>query len=174
MFDRFLNARLYGVIARYNNGKPSLVFCTSRKGVRTSAQQIVKDAAAAQPAGGPHRRLGGVPGVGAPAPLFATAASIASCQAASKAARDPVLRECLLQGVGFHSAGEMAEDRRVVERLFLSGNLPVLCTTTTLAMGEPPRHWRARTTAGVCSSRQRSSPFVPRALQALTSPPTWW
>ena len=39
------------------------------------------------------------------------------------------------KGIGFHHAGLDPGDRQVVERLFLEGMLPVLVSTTTLAMG---------------------------------------
>ncbi len=40
-----------------------------------------------------------------------------------------------MRAVGIHSAGLDGEDRLLVERLFLSGDLLVLCTTSTLALG---------------------------------------
>ena len=38
-------------------------------------------------------------------------------------------------GIGFHHAGLDPGDRQVMEQLFLEGILPVLVSTTTLAMG---------------------------------------
>ena len=38
-------------------------------------------------------------------------------------------------GVGFHHAGMDAQDRALIEDLFRSGRLPVLVSTTTLALG---------------------------------------
>jgi ATP-dependent DNA helicase HFM1/MER3 len=37
--------------------------------------------------------------------------------------------------VGFHNGGLTMEDRSLVEGLFLTGDLLVLCTTSTLAQG---------------------------------------
>ena len=44
-------------------------------------------------------------------------------------------RECVVSGIGFHHAGLDPGDRQAVERLFLEGMLPVLVSTSTLAMG---------------------------------------
>ena len=44
-------------------------------------------------------------------------------------------RECVVSGIGFHHAGLEPGDRGAVERLFLEGMLPVLVSTSTLAMG---------------------------------------
>lgn len=45
------------------------------------------------------------------------------------------LKETLSKGVAFHHAGLCQEDRYLVERLFRSAELPVLCATSTLAAG---------------------------------------
>ena len=39
------------------------------------------------------------------------------------------------KGVGFHHAGLDMKDRGLVEKLFLEGNIVVLCCTSTLAVG---------------------------------------
>jgi ATP-dependent DNA helicase HFM1/MER3 len=55
--------------------------------------------------------------------------------AAASRAMDSRLAATLRAGVGFHSAAAQASDRALVESLFRAGHLPVLATTTTLAMG---------------------------------------
>ena len=45
------------------------------------------------------------------------------------------LAECLRHGVGYHCGSLSREDRALTEGLFCEGALPVLCTTSTLAMG---------------------------------------
>lgn len=45
------------------------------------------------------------------------------------------VREILIHGVGFHHAGLDLENRKNIENLFRSGHLPILVTTSTLAMG---------------------------------------
>eukprot|EP00123_Amoebidium_parasiticum_P012536 comp21431_c1_seq1/m.29544 comp21431_c1_seq1/g.29544 ORF comp21431_c1_seq1/g.29544 comp21431_c1_seq1/m.29544 type:complete len:457 (-) comp21431_c1_seq1:444-1814(-) len=41
MFDNSLNYRLYDVIRQYSNEKPTLVFCATRKGTQTAAQELI-------------------------------------------------------------------------------------------------------------------------------------
>lgn len=61
--------------------------------------------------------------------------ALARCIQAAGLVKDKRLADCLRHGVGYHSAGETGVDRAAMERLFGEGSLPVLCTTTTLAMG---------------------------------------
>ena len=56
-------------------------------------------------------------------------------QRCSEGLIDQKLRGFLQSGVGYHHAGLDSGDRLVVEELFLSGNLPILVSTSTLAMG---------------------------------------
>ncbi len=51
---------------------------------------------------------------------------------ASRCASDKNLTECITKGVAFHSAGMSVNDRKLVERLFLTSDLKVVCTTSTL------------------------------------------
>lgn len=48
---------------------------------------------------------------------------------------DSKLRESMIHGIACHHAGMLPNDRRKIETLFREGNLPVLITTSTLAMG---------------------------------------
>lgn len=48
---------------------------------------------------------------------------------------DSKIKETLIHGVACHHAGMLSQDRRAIEALFREGNLPVLVTTSTLAMG---------------------------------------
>lgn len=54
---------------------------------------------------------------------------------AVKNVSDSKLRESLLHGVGCHHAGMLPENRRIIEDLFRKGYLPVLVSTSTLALG---------------------------------------
>lgn len=54
---------------------------------------------------------------------------------AAKRSRTKQLQAALVAGVGFHNAAMEASDRCLVEELFLAQDLPVLCTTSTLATG---------------------------------------
>lgn len=48
---------------------------------------------------------------------------------------DKDLQETAPCGVAFHHAGISAEDRVLIERLFLEGELQIICCTGTLAVG---------------------------------------
>jgi hypothetical protein len=43
LFDRNLNFRLFEIISQYSDGRPSLVFCSSRKGTSVAATTLGKD-----------------------------------------------------------------------------------------------------------------------------------
>ena len=45
------------------------------------------------------------------------------------------LQKVISNGIGVHSGALTHDNRRQIESLFRSGQLPVLCTTTTLAQG---------------------------------------
>jgi len=45
------------------------------------------------------------------------------------------LQGCLRKGIAYHHAGLDADDRKLVEEAFSSGNIACLCATSTLAMG---------------------------------------
>jgi ATP-dependent DNA helicase HFM1/MER3 len=40
-----------------------------------------------------------------------------------------------MYGVGYHHAGLSTNDRKTIETMFTNGELPVLFSTSTLAMG---------------------------------------
>lgn len=46
-----------------------------------------------------------------------------------------LLLKCLKHGIAFHNADMNLEERETIERHFRAGNIGVLCSTTTLAMG---------------------------------------
>ena len=45
------------------------------------------------------------------------------------------LKELAIQGVAFHHAGMLRDDRKLSERLFAKGDVKLLCCTATLAWG---------------------------------------
>ena len=133
--------RVFEVIDHYSNGgRPALVFCASRNGVRTTAERIQADSrSAAMRSSSAAARRGDTTPNGSDKPntsvFLRDARHARTCSEAAARVRDNRLAECLRAGVGFHSAAEAASDRSIVEALFRSGDLPVLCTTSTLAMG---------------------------------------
>ncbi|XP_031193013.1 probable ATP-dependent DNA helicase HFM1 isoform X2 [Mastomys coucha] len=111
-FDLALNYKVYSVIRTYSNQKPTLVFCATRKGVQQAASVLVKDAK-----------------------FIITMEQKLRLQKSAYSIRDSKLKDTLVYGVGYHHAGLELSDRKLVEGLFTSGDLPVLFTTSTLAMG---------------------------------------
>ena len=121
LHEQGLNKRVFGVIQEHSMGKPSLVFCPTRRGTHAVAKQLCLDSRLAAGGGGSS---------------FVTSAQHQQqLTEAAQQCSDPNLRECIAQGVGFHTAGLSASDRGVVERAFRGGMLSALATTTTLSQG---------------------------------------
>nr|XP_019608650.1 PREDICTED: probable ATP-dependent DNA helicase HFM1 [Rhinolophus sinicus] len=111
-FDLTLNYKIASVIQTYSDQKPTLVFCATRKGVQQAASVLVKDAK-----------------------FIMTVEQKQRLQKCAYSIRDSKLRDILIHGVAYHHAGMELSDRKVVEGAFTVGDLPVLFTTSTLAMG---------------------------------------
>ncbi|KAI3375127.1 hypothetical protein L3Q82_021643, partial [Scortum barcoo] len=111
-FDLSLNYKMANIIQTYSNQKPTLVFCSTRKGVQQSATVLAKDARFIMSI--EHKQR-----------LMKYANSIL----------DSKLRDLVMLGVGYHHAGVDLSDRKLIEKAFIMGDLPVLFTTRTLAMG---------------------------------------
>ncbi|XP_074120756.1 putative ATP-dependent DNA helicase HFM1 [Sminthopsis crassicaudata] len=111
-FDLSLNYKVAGIIQTYSNQKPTLVFCATRKGVQQAASVLSKNAKFVMKMEQKQR-----------------------LQKYTHSIRDFKLRDLLTCGVGYHHAGMELSDRKIVEGAFTAGDLPVLFTTSTLAMG---------------------------------------
>ncbi|CAN8015981.1 unnamed protein product, partial [Ixodes persulcatus] len=107
-FDMSLSYKLPLVIENYSEGKPTIVGFSSEPFpvfVRRRVISWLSEATNADYRRGTGRRKGGI------------------------------LADVVPRGVGFHHAGLCPEDRGAVESLFREGGLPVLVSTSTLAMG---------------------------------------
>ncbi|KAG7227175.1 hypothetical protein INR49_013974, partial [Caranx melampygus] len=111
-FDLSLNYKMANIIQTYSDQKPALVFCSTRKGAQQSAAVLAKDARFIMSI--EHKQR-----------LIKYANSIL----------DTKLRDLVMLGVGYHHAGVDVSDRKLIEQAFTLGDLPVLFTTRTLAMG---------------------------------------
>ncbi|XP_070775191.1 probable ATP-dependent DNA helicase HFM1 [Enoplosus armatus] len=111
-FDLSLNYKMANIIQTYSDQKPALVFCSTRKGVQQSATVLAKDARFIMSI--EHKQR-----------LMKYANSIL----------DSKLRDLVMLGLGYHHAGVDLSDRKLIEKAFTLGDLPVLFTTRTLAMG---------------------------------------
>uniref|UniRef100_A0A3Q3LJI7 DNA 3'-5' helicase n=1 Tax=Labrus bergylta TaxID=56723 RepID=A0A3Q3LJI7_9LABR len=103
-FDLSLNYKMANIIQTYSDQKPALVFCSTRKGAQQSATVLAKDA------------------------RFIMSIEHKQLMKYANSVLDSKLR------VGFHHAGVDVSDRKLIEKAFTLGDLPVL-TTRTLAMG---------------------------------------
>lgn len=111
-FDKTLDAKLPEVIAKYSHRKPIMVFCFSRASCSNTAQALAN--------------------------WWATRGSKDRYWSASRRqilVSDKTLRNCIASGVSYHHAGLTLEDRNIVEKGFLEGEINVICCTSTLAVG---------------------------------------
>lgn len=115
-FDGTLVGKLYGLVAKHSGGRPTLVFCNSRKVCGQAAQAIVH-------AAGP----GGL--------VRADAARRDRLGAAAAKLEDQALASLVRLGVGFHTAALKQVDKQAVHSLFAEGILPVVVATAGLAQG---------------------------------------
>ncbi|RKP35955.1 P-loop containing nucleoside triphosphate hydrolase protein, partial [Dimargaris cristalligena] len=116
LFERNLDYKLPEIVSTHSHGKPTLVFCSTRK----SAQQATEF-------------------------LSKTFPRLPNLEHLSIVGRNQVTYDhnvCILPnlelvvtGVAFHHAGLDLSDRRLVENLFIEGMVKVICTTSTLAVG---------------------------------------
>ncbi|UYV80046.1 HFM1 [Cordylochernes scorpioides] len=108
-FDISLNYKLRRVISQYSDGLSTLIFCSTRKSVVQCSILLSRDVPSSS-----HRQR---------------------CINEINSVKDNKLRDCLLSGIGFHHAGLDMDDRHLVEELFLKGEIKILISTSTLAMG---------------------------------------
>ncbi|NXA70674.1 HFM1 helicase, partial [Mohoua ochrocephala] len=111
-FDLTLNYKIAGIVQTYSEQKPALVFCATRKGVQQAASVLAKDAK-----------------------FLLSVEQKQRLQRFANSLKDSKLRDILTYGVAYHHAGMEMSDRKIIEGAFTVGDLPVLFTTSTLAMG---------------------------------------
>lgn len=113
---REMNSHIHTLIAQYSQGKPAMVFCTSRKGARQTAE-LLSD----------HRQER--------IRLTPNQVEHRNKTALSKI-KDSALSLCIQRaGVAWHTAELSTNDQVCVEELFRQGLLSVLVCTSTLAQG---------------------------------------
>ncbi|XP_050351161.1 probable ATP-dependent DNA helicase HFM1 [Nymphalis io] len=111
-FDIVLNYKLWPIIQKYHNGKPTLIFCNTRKSVVLTAETLAKEITVS----------------------FNTEQKMKLTSLASTI-KTKKIQSLILCGVGCHHAGLLFEERMNIEHAFRNRDLPILITTTTLAMG---------------------------------------
>ena len=113
-----MNKPTYAAIQTHSPNKPALVFVSSRRQTRLTANDLIAYAVADEKPD-----------------AFARFASEEAKAAVLARVRDPALKHCLGFGVGLHHAGLGSEDRQLVETLFARCEIQVLVSTSTLAWG---------------------------------------
>ena len=104
LFERRLNDHIASVLSEFSSGKPTLVFCSSRKGASDTALHLARGSG-----GGGHASY--VRNAQQAARLAAVAAGLRG---------NAALRECVLVGVGFHHAAMEPAERGAVEQAFVA------------------------------------------------------
>lgn len=112
LFDIQLSYKLKALIFEYAKGRPTLVFCSTRKSVIQTAK-ILSEQLSYHFSDFQRGRL---------------------CSGSSSLT-DNKLKDLVLRGVGYHHAGMSVGDKHAVQGLFMAGSLPILVATSTLAMG---------------------------------------
>ncbi|GAB1610423.1 hypothetical protein Ahia01_001328600, partial [Argonauta hians] len=102
-FDISLRYKIHNIISSYSDGKPTLVFCSTRKNVMQTADMLSKNG------------------------RFLTSAEMRNTLSTNaKMLKDSKLHDFVMNGVGCHHAGMDHHDRKLMADLFESGNLLVL------------------------------------------------
>lgn len=113
VFDISLSYKLANIIEKHSNSKPTLIFCSTRKSTQQTSQILAKDNKYIRSS--EQKRA-----------LFNVL----------KQFKDAKLADIVVKnGIGYHHAGLDADDRHLIETLFLNSHLPVLISTSTLAIG---------------------------------------
>lgn len=103
--DAFYNNKLCDIIIEHSKQKPILIFCPTRSSTVSTAKYLSKNLSRQNHSGNLIKIT------------------------------DSNLKDCYINGVGFHNAGLSHDDRSTIENEFLVGNINILCSTSTLAMG---------------------------------------
>ncbi|CAH0691742.1 unnamed protein product [Spodoptera exigua] len=111
-FDIILNYKLWPIIQKYHCGKPTLIFCNTRKSVILTAETLSRELT-----------------------ISFNAEQKAKLTALASTIKNKTLQALIMSGVGCHHAGLLYEERQNIEFAFRNRDLPILITTTTLAMG---------------------------------------
>ncbi|CCD26898.1 DNA helicase NDAI_0I03300 [Naumovozyma dairenensis CBS 421] len=106
--DALFNHKLEDIFQKHSKNRPILIFCPTRSSTITTAKYIGENMSFYDGPNNYNRR---------------------------SQVTDRNLAECLKSGIAFHHAGLSLGDRTVVENDFRNGNIKILCSTSTLAMG---------------------------------------
>lgn len=103
--DALYNIKLIEVIDEFSQGRPVLIFCPTRASTVSTAKYL------------------------------SNSTINRGYTSFDKSMTDKTLLSCMKNGIAFHNAGLVLEDRLAVEQSFLDGKIRILCATSTLAVG---------------------------------------
>ncbi len=111
LFEKSLDERVIEVINKYSNSQQTLIFCSSKKSSETLAKLISNRANRNHITLSPeeHHQIATV--------------------------SDSLLKQLVRKGFAYHHAGLPPDDRATVEKLYIRGQIQILCSTSTLAHG---------------------------------------
>lgn len=111
VFDGFLNQKLLSILNQHYNSKPVLIFCPTRSST-ISTSKFISDK------------------------FFHQLTKTRTIHILnSKPVKDKELKILCFKGIAYHHAGLSSADRQAVEYNFIKGNIKILCSTSTLAVG---------------------------------------
>jgi ATP-dependent DNA helicase HFM1/MER3 len=108
LFDKGLNRHIPDLIKRFSKGRPTIIFCHTKKQTEALATELVSSIGSTND------------------PMLLGLAQQTNLLS---------LQKCLKGGTAFHHAGMENENRKLVEQNFSKGLVKCLCATSTLAMG---------------------------------------
>ncbi|XP_058448372.1 probable ATP-dependent DNA helicase HFM1 [Malaya genurostris] len=111
-FDLNLNYKLFDVIRKHSSGRPTLVFCSTRKATEVASKHLTDN----------HS-------------LGLTGEQKYTLRTVAEKVQNGDLNQRIVAGYAYHHAGLSFADRSLVENSFRSGQIPVLLCTSALAMG---------------------------------------
>ncbi|KAH8666872.1 P-loop containing nucleoside triphosphate hydrolase protein, partial [Xylariales sp. PMI_506] len=112
VFDQSLDGKLNMLLGQHASGKPIIIFCFTRKSCQHTARKLAEWWTSRREDEKPW------PGPTQNVPVI-----------------NNDLQEIVRYGVAFHHAGLDVQDKASVERHYLTGQIHVICCTSTLAVG---------------------------------------
>ena len=112
-----MNKPAYAAIQTHSPTKPVLIFVSSRRQTRITANDLITHAVAHD------------------APKQFLHMPEYELEVVLETVKDAALRHCLAFGIGLHHAGLNEKDRRIVETLYTKAKIQILVCTSTLAWG---------------------------------------
>eukprot|EP01035_Chromulina_nebulosa_P017164 gene17164-22679_t len=149
LFDKSLDDKVDGVINKYSNNRQVLIFCHSKKSAEVLAKKLSNSRSSNQN-------------------LNVETIELLLCL------DDENIRQLIMKGrISYHHSGLSSEDRSIIENLYLSGVILILCSTSTLSQGmNLPAHlviikgtssWRGSSTGYVRTKRSDIIQMIGRA-----------